>query len=106
MAVFEVHESQYVVKIEATPFLVALGLILARNLDITRKMWAVQARRRVYRVSRLILDKDRAFLEPSKFSKMQLLFFFFARWVTIGTPRLRHTGPLPYISHLNSYGNI
>ncbi len=30
------------------------------------------------------------------------IYFFLARWVLIGTPGLRATGPLPYTSHLNS----
>ncbi len=33
-------------------------------------------------------------------------FFFFARWVPIGTPGLRPAGPLPYTSHLNSKGYL
>ncbi len=31
-------------------------------------------------------------------------FFFFARWVSTGTPGFRPAGPLPHTSHLNSYG--
>ncbi len=35
-----------------------------------------------------------------------LIFFFFTRWLLIGTLGRRPTGPLPYPFHLNLYGAI
>ncbi len=52
MEVFEVAESESVVKIEVAPFSDALGPIFARNLGITRQGWVERARQGLLPVSR------------------------------------------------------
>ncbi len=47
---------------ELAPFLSTLVPIFTRNFGITRERWVVRVRRRLHRVSREILHKDRVLL--------------------------------------------
>ncbi len=58
-AVMGIFEFVSVLKIEVAPFLVGLCPVFARNFDIIREHWVVQARRRQNPTARRILRKDR-----------------------------------------------